>query len=173
LGVRELINRNNQLMMGVAIAGVALALVSIIILWRHREGPPVLGAGVQAFFSDDDGKTWFPDDATKIPPIDHNGKPAYRALVYRRGDSASFVSCLESFPPEVKTHIEQKAGSNLLDLQNAEFAAASQMLIKKPGAAHWLKDTPATDAGFMKLITSPDCPDGSKIMPTLVSPPEQ
>ena len=73
----------------------------------------------------------------------------------------------------MKAQIEQKAGSNLLDLQNAEFAAASQMLIKKPGAAQWLKDTPATDAGFMKLITSPDCPDGSKIMPTLVSPPEQ
>ena len=79
MGVRELIDRKNHLVMGVAIAAIAVALASILILWRHREGPPALGAGVQAFFSDDDGKTWFPDDAMKIPPFDHNGKPAYRA----------------------------------------------------------------------------------------------
>ena len=35
------------------------------------------------YFSDDDGKTYFQDDASKIAPFDHNGKQAVSAYLFR------------------------------------------------------------------------------------------
>lgn len=169
MALREFADRYRGVTVGLSIGAVLLAVVVMLMrLASHRQ--PTLPAGIQAFYSDDNGKTWFADDATKVPPFDHNGKPAYRAIVYRCGEGAAFVSCLESFPPEVKSRIEQAGDSNLLALQNAEFAALSDMLIKPPGATEWMKHTPANDAKFMQMITSPKCPDGSATTPTIVTP---
>ena len=59
----------------------------------------------QVFFTDDDGKTWFPDDAKRVPPFDRNGKPAVRAHVYKCGGK-TFVNHMERYTPEAKKKVE-------------------------------------------------------------------
>ena len=85
MGVRDWLNNNPKVVTGATI-GVVL-LVALLIFAKAGGGLGGSPAAVKdmAFFTDDDGATWFADDAKKIPPFDHNGKQAVRARVYRSG----------------------------------------------------------------------------------------
>ena len=56
------------------------------------------------YFTTDGGKTWFTDDAAKIPPwTTADGKTAYRVRVFKCGeDGEPFVNHLARYPDEVK-----------------------------------------------------------------------
>jgi len=60
------------------ICGVIVVAVLGIVL-----STTVASATHRAYFSDDDGKTFFVDDIEKIVPFDHDGKPGFRAMVYQ------------------------------------------------------------------------------------------
>ena len=78
MGVREAINTKRNI--GYAIGG-AFLIIAIAIL-AYTEWPQHHFSGKTAFYSDDDGQTWFIDSVYKTVPFDHNGKPAYRAVIY-------------------------------------------------------------------------------------------
>ena len=84
-------------------AKVALAagllVVAVILLWLFYPAGrrQAVGEGQrQAFYSDDDGATWFADAADRLPPFDHDGKPAFSAFVYEC-DGKPFVNHLERY----------------------------------------------------------------------------
>ena len=77
------VQREQQLGLGVAAA---------ILIWRSAIfGFQLFGGGEQrqppaptsAFYTDDNGKTFFKDNIDKVVPFDHNGKQAYRADVFQ------------------------------------------------------------------------------------------
>src|SRR5690242_15812342 len=89
VGVRETLNRYPRTTM--VMIAIAL-LAAVYFLWSAMGGSTAGRSGTQAYFSIDDGKTWFVDDGKKIPPFQKGGKDAVRAYVYRCPDGTKFVS---------------------------------------------------------------------------------
>ena len=90
----------------------------------------------QAFYSDDDGKTWFLDDAVKISPFDHGGRQACRAVIFRCADGNLFVGYLARYSDAQRTQIRNQLSK---DPSSVSFLLASMAMseMKKPGEAKW------------------------------------
>jgi hypothetical protein len=131
VSVRETINQNRRVT-AIAIVGILL-LTSGLVLWQTRsEGPA--GSAKKAFFTVDDGKTWFADDIHKLSPFDHNGKIAYRCYVYSTEDGKTrFVSHLERYSDDAKKVKQQlDGGAKSLDPISMQ-ALMNGTEVKRPG----------------------------------------
>ena len=62
-----------------SLIAVCLMAIAVQLFGGHGRGTRRTD---QLFYSDDDGKTWFADDASKGSPFDHHGRPAYRAWYF-------------------------------------------------------------------------------------------
>jgi len=154
-----------------------LAVVGLFLLLRGRGGEPNAASGDgpridKAWFTTDDGKTWFADDKRKLPPFDHDGKPAVRCWVYScDGDKAPFAAYLERFEPRAKQRLDTLTASK----DSARTAAAGEieqlisngLEVKKPGAGSWI---PAASAAAL-TIRQPVCPSNPTKPAQLVVPP--
>ena len=143
MGIRETLNENPRLTTGIT-AGIII-LTLIWILWSVFGGggnTPTAGGVGKVFFTDDDGKSWFPDDATKIPPFDHNGKQAVRAHVYKC-DGKTFVNHMERYTADAKKKLEalQKKGGPIADPTLMESVQMSGLEYKSPGQGNWVRMT--------------------------------
>jgi hypothetical protein len=78
MGVRETLNKKKSLGIGLA----AIFLLGAAFLLTYTEWPQHHFSGHTAFYSDDDGQTWFIDSVYRTTPFDHNGKQAVRAMIY-------------------------------------------------------------------------------------------
>jgi len=87
MGVREKINSSRT--MGFVVAGVLLAVAAGQIAFFFR--PQHHQSATGAFYTDDDGQTYFADNVYKFPPWDHDGKQANMAMVYSSA-SGNFVA---------------------------------------------------------------------------------
>ena len=142
MGIRETLNENPRLTTGVT-AGI-IGVTLLWILWSTFGG----GGGVEggsgggkAFFTDDDGKTWFADDATKIPPFDRSGKQAVRAHVYKC-DGKTFVNHMERYTPDAKKKLEaamSQGSGAIADPTMMDTIQATGLEYKSPGQANWIK----------------------------------
>jgi hypothetical protein len=168
VGLRQQLNDNPRI---VAAVSGGLVLIALIMFIWPRSGLSGSGkpAGVtKEFFSTDDGKTWFPDDAGKLPPFDKDGKPAYRVRVYRCPHGKEFVSHLERYADG-----DRKRMQDLIDddkTRSMEFIKLeSEFEMKKSGGRDWIKLTPE-NAGRANALRVPKCPEGSTVGITRVSP---
>lgn len=165
MGIRQTINENPAIT--AAATGSVVLLAVIFIFYRllcsggDNVGGPVSN---KAFYTIDDGKNFFVDDAGKIPPFMHEGKPAVRAQVFTCDNGASkFVSYLEKFSDEDKRKLEEALSKNTsggapMAMQYMGFANA--LMVKKPGDKNWVKLNPQTTERFTRVMQT-KCPDGS------------
>src|SRR5580765_361837 len=86
---------------------VVLLLIGLAIIASQLRSASAPVSQSQAFFTIDDGKTWFADDAAKLPPFDKDGKQAVRAYVFRSDKGKVFVNHLERFKPDAKRAINK------------------------------------------------------------------
>ena len=81
MGIRETLEKNP---VAVKVAVGLMIVICAAVIYSEMHGPrqrdPALAR--KEFYSDDDGKTWFLEDMSKDSPFDHDGKPAYRAVVF-------------------------------------------------------------------------------------------
>lgn len=157
MGVRELVNQNRHVTIGVLVAVIVLVLAWIIYANRSDDAPPSPGEH-KAWFTLDDGKTWFADDARRIPPFDHQGRQAVRCFVYSCGHGKQFVSHLLRYTPEGKKMQEQLANQRSFD--PSQMAALQELTEIKPpntGDAKWIRRSNPRAAQLEK----PMCPEGS------------
>jgi hypothetical protein len=117
----------------------------------------------RGFFSSDDGKTWFADEAKNVPPFTKGGKEAVRAHVYRCPDGKQFVVWLERYTPESKKQLEAALNAKAGGPPSLP-TDAPQVEVKLPGAATWVRSTDAKAAAIM----TPKCAAGGE--PALVTP---
>ena len=159
MGIRQSINENPAITAGVTGAIIVLALVFIIVnALPHR--PHASGPG-KMFYTDDDGKTWFADDATKIPPfIDKDGKEAVLCNVYKCGQTGEpFVGYMLKYTPDGQKRMQDamnQPNGHMMDVPPNVFP---DTMVKKPGAdQNWV--TRVDDPATYNKDTSPTCPDG-------------
>lgn len=138
---------------------VVFAILGLTLL-NSQKGEISTETISRAYFTDDDGKTYFEDDVSKAFPFDRGGKSVYRAYVYRCGDKGK---------PFVGAVGRQSKPSGQSVTLNSNYKGETQpgpIEIRKPGTENWV--TLASPDG-MKLIQSL-CPDGR---PQAVIPGEE
>lgn len=152
MSVRQKLNEHPRIAAALG-AAIIVAGLCVIALQIFGDRPQTVDAKV--FFSDDDGATWFAVDGDKIPPIDHNGRPAYRAWVCKCEKSGKiFVNHLERYTDADRQKIEEGGGLHKPATVNIHPE------IKKPGAQDWVAaDKPLA----YEKIKEVACPDGSPV----------
>src|SRR5512138_2206408 len=149
----------------------AIAIIVIVILvaacgwflWSEMK-PAGAKPAKAAFFTVDDGATWFVDDVDKFPPFDKDGKPAVRAYLYKcSGSNKPVVGYLEQYTAKGKTVIEKytaerKANPQVMPASLGEFASMGigAMEVKKPGEKAWINKREGTAQQIMQF----KCPSG-------------
>jgi hypothetical protein len=154
MGIRQTLQAHRGVAILVSFALMACASFGVVLHARSSADRD----GQMAWFTDDDGKTRFPDDASKVPPFDHHGKPAVRCYVYTCGDGKQWVSHLLRYTPEGQKLRE--AAQPVRDFDPASVARIqSTVEVKLPGTG---------DKGWVKLsdprgaaIQTPKCPHGT------------
>lgn len=164
MGIRESLNQNPAVASGAVIGIVVLAMIFLVYNYAGNKTPGADGAA-QAYFSDDDGKSYFPDDARKVTPFDHNGKSAVLCFVFSCDDSKTkFVGYLQRYTPEGK-----KMRESQLKPAGPKMGVEEMIIpieVKKPGDKEWVR---TTDPRFA-AIASVRCPDGSMNNLTQITP---
>jgi hypothetical protein len=142
-------------------ACVATGLALCFIAWTLMTPTPnTAGPPDEAFYTTDDGKTLFADDAAKVAPFDHDGRQAVRAYVFTcDGGTTGFVQYLEKYSDEVKRQLEPQSG------RPGWRPPTSMALVKRPGPGQWV---PGMSQEASRL-TLPSCP-GGKGPPRQVTP---
>lgn len=150
--------------------GAAVVLIAAALLIWLRSGPdPNHPIDRSAFYSVDDGKTWFVGSADKLPPFEHEGSQAVRAYVYScDGGKTLFVGYLERLSASARRLLEEDARSRQPSLGVAELSrAANDVEVKKPAGPEWVKRTDPRAADIMAV----QAPAGNKGVPVLVESP--
>lgn len=173
MGLRETLNKNPIIVY--AAAAVLIGTAGYFIFGQIKGG---VGKATGAYYTSDDGKTWFEDDINKAVPYTVDGKETYRAYVFScKGNK--FVGFVEKYTPEYKAIVEKanavraklasepaKQGPQMdpPEIQQAVLGGINGRLIKKPGDTKWYRQSEpgASNAADVK------CPDGT--MPDSVTP---
>jgi hypothetical protein len=155
--VRELIKGKQSAAVALAVVMIAGAAVAIYVQARDSSAGPG-----SAYFSTDDGKTFFADSATKLPPFDKGGKPAYRAHVFECGGKR-VVGYLSRYRPEAIAALQEAAaarGTGKPPRNAAALAAVGTygLELKRPGDPGWANQADPRVATMIRVYR---CPDGS------------
>ena len=163
--MRELLSKWPKTSGVVAALAVAASIAYVVHTWTNRGGDlPVFPD--KAFYSDDDGATWFADSDSKVPPYqDNNGREAVLANVFScDGGKHAWVQYLQKYTPETKAGLEaQHAGK---DAPPGTPGPLAGELVKRPGPGKWIHLSDPAAAAVM----TPKCPDGQSGTPQPVTP---
>ena len=117
----------------------------------------------RAYYSSDDGQTYFVDDFFKSYPFDHDGQQAYRAYMFQDPTGKKFVGYLERYRTEGIKQLDDllaRGGMTQEQLRGAIQPLRSEYTeVKKPNdpKAKWYRAGSAQAEG----VASGRAPDGS------------
>jgi hypothetical protein len=159
VGIREKLNENRPMAVGSAVA-IAIVGVLLIVYEVHSVySLPRPKVETSAYFSDDDGATYFADSISRIPPFDHDGKQAVSAEVFScQNGQQLFIGFLRRFRGP-------KQGQPVAPAVFPDETKAEVSLPLK-GERGWM---PVSSAAAVKIIDV-RCPDGSADDPKPVQP---
>jgi hypothetical protein len=161
--VREYLN--NHPVFGGAFGLAVLSVVIGLIYYMQVEKNDVQRALTLAWYSDDDGKSWYSDNKNLNPPFDRGGKTVVRAFVFRcTGDNHEFVGYLQRYAASAKKAIED-AHEQVVEQKIPppiglyESIEKNGLEVKRPGDADWVnvRDPKA------KSIEKVTCPSGGTV----------
>ena len=154
MSLRETINKNPK--QTTALTAGIIGLAFIVILWQACGGGG--GGPGKSYYTIDDGKTFFEDDSTKIPPFKKDGKDAVRAHVFQCPGGQPFVGYLEMYSPQDKKMMEDAIAGKAPPAAYAGYTG--QAMVKKPGPGQqWIPLMPGTTQ-FYSAVVQVTCPDG-------------
>jgi hypothetical protein len=155
VSLREKLNQNQGLIIGV-VCGLIVLTIFLAFLILRTPGGTANGPRYHPdkdFFSDDDGHSWFIDDAKNIPPFDHGGRQANRAALFIDSNDRKFVGFLESYDPAVKAKMEQelKSGRSL-----GEVVQENPPKVKKALGGSWATNPRSPEYSRALTVIGPD-----------------
>jgi hypothetical protein len=149
MGVRESLNRRPGLVaaVGLLVVGAALLFIRRQVV-SHGEVLPAM-----AFYTIDDGKTWFKSEA--VPgEVRNDGKTAIKCFVFKTSGGKEFVGYLQ------RTGSPPKATTGKSDLpEPGAGSSATSLMIKRPGESEWI---PAMSAAANEIYNNVIGPNGEK-----------
>ena len=155
MGVRQYLNERKGLTVGLATGAVALA--AVLILYQGANSSPTAPYEGKAYLTVDDGKTFFAADGMLLPPVDHEGKIAYRANVFTcDGGKTLWVGYIERYSEYGKAmmkemHEEQKKGA----MPQAVTELLEHIEIKRPGDNVWVRQSNVERAAPILAVRCP------------------
>jgi hypothetical protein len=173
LSIRQSLNAYPAAAMAGAGAIIVAALTFVLVRTCSSAGDPTRGTGsTKAYFTTDDGKTYFVDDAAHVPPFEVNkpGDPnhrkiAVRARVARCKGGQPYVALLEKYNEQDKRRLEQilKQQGEKANRLPRDYMGGVYATLKKPltGDQAWLPFN-ANNVQQWGALAVPTCPDGSK-----------
>jgi hypothetical protein len=140
--IRESLQRNRKV--GLTVAAIMILLaggIAAYYLWPHtRSFDPT-----RAFYSDDDGQTYFVDSVYDFPPFDHDGKTAVEAVLAESGGHY-FVAYLARYKPAARKQLQEKYDDAVrrdlpvqqvvIDFMGEAQFGLSGMEVKLPGSGN-------------------------------------
>jgi hypothetical protein len=136
------------------VVGIFAALsVAMVIFMVWRTSPPSSSPG-KAFYSIDDGLTYFSDSPERLPPFDYDGKVAVRAHVFKCNDGKKFVGYLERYTEPAKAILARHyggGGSASMTTDELKVLATGREF-KRPGPGGWMKLSPREMAGMVDFV---------------------
>jgi hypothetical protein len=160
MGVREAMNRNKPLAIAATLLAVGASVGFALLNWASGPIDPMAGTG-QAYYSVDDGKTYFVASSANVAPFDHQGKPAVQAQVYTAdGGKTKFVGYLMRFTPKgVEKMKAMRAGASARrTLPGLDPELQENTEVKKPGAPAWVKLSNVAAAAEVMTVRVPGDP---------------
>jgi hypothetical protein len=158
MGVRETLNQKPAVAAGAGAVLVGIAILAIVLNARQ-----VPGRLSQAFYTDDDGATYFADDIDKVTPIDHNVKPALRANVYRSGDKPPFVAYVSRHTEAARARIAELSAKAASDPESAAQLGQVRntgIEVRKPKETKWVG---LFSREGEQVTAHPHCPEGGQV----------
>jgi hypothetical protein len=152
LGIRETLNNKSSVAIAVMVCAVAFCAVVIAVELHGSKGEPPK----YAYFTTDDGKTWFSDSAIRLAPFDHNGSPAVRCFVFT-GPNGKFVGLLEKLTDDAHARLE-KTGDQIPPF-------GTPVMVKKPGDPNWKQMDISQESMMLIKILGPESSGIQQIMP--------
>ena len=147
MGVREFVEKNKRFVVPIFFGfAVALAAISMMNVRKDRALP---GPIAHAYYSDDEGKSFFVDDLDKAFPFQRNGKAAFRAFVFKCDDKK------EPFVGLLGRHAKS-GGGPAVDKRYTPKEQSGTIEVSKPGSNQWV---PFMSVEGQKLLASV-CPSG-------------
>jgi hypothetical protein len=137
-------------------AFIVIAAVIALELRGNNGKPPA-----ECYYSTDDGKTWFVDSSSKLPPFDHDGAQAVRCYVFKC-NSGKFAGLLEKYSDATQKHLIWMAQQ----VPPVASRTPPPVMVKKPGEKDW-QNMPSDREGMilMQNIASPDGSLAERVMP--------
>jgi hypothetical protein len=126
VGIRETMNKKPALTSGVVIGVIVLALAWMVYWYSPKS---TVKPNVSLYFTDDDGKTFYADAMSNLPPYQHNGKEAVLAHVYQIGSNPPFIAYLEKLTPDMQAILSTPS--------HPDVDSDTGTLVKRPGDADW------------------------------------
>ena len=137
MGLRDHLNDNPRVVTGLTVGVIVVVLA--LLLWPGGEGGSRVSSakGAKLFFTIDDGVSWFPDDADKVPPFQKDGRDAVRAVVFQCAGGQPFLGYLSRFTPDGKRVMEeaQKKGGRAAN----DPTLLETMEVKAPKSKDWVR----------------------------------
>jgi hypothetical protein len=126
MGVREAINKKPVLTNAVVVPITILALAAIVMeIWPKPPGKFI----DEFYFTDDGGKTYYPDGMANLPPYTHNGGEAVIAHVFQCGSNPPFIAYMEKLTPDMLDRMKSA------DPPDDDTPGT---LVKRPGDTDWV-----------------------------------
>ena len=142
---------------GIGIAA-ALLIVAALILGSQLRGGRESGAGplpTSAFYTDDNGKTFFKDDIDKFSPFDRGGKQAYRCSVFQDASGKQFVGLVFRHTESGRRELEAYFPNQSKDFDGSTRRGIEERGMQvKPVAASEKAWVPADDTTVTQLQAS-------------------
>ena len=157
MGVRQWFNDNARLTAAAA-AVIVLAAVGLVVMQVLAARPKIASGLPDAYFTVDDGQTFFVGNSASVPPFDYKGKPAVRAYVFKCGDER-FVGYLERFNPEAHKAMTGGTATPQHQIYGRE--------LKRPGESTWIK---SGDFTAVDKLAEVKCPHNGAHTPEPVEP---
>ena len=136
-GLREIINQKRSTFLAIAV----LLLIGAACYMAYMQWPePPPRGGDKAFYTVDDGQTWFVDSIYKTPPFKHDGSIAVRALVF------SYHNGRQTFCPVVERYAAEKKkvlDDAIADAQHEGKPLSSIALFKEPALENGMEVKPS------------------------------
>ena len=143
MGIREKLNQNPKAGVAIAATLVVVAVAAAALLTPGGDNPTFYGD--EAYFTDDDGQTYFAGPIDTVVPYTDGGKEVVRAHVFKCPSKGTFVAFLQRYTPKAQEAMKEAAEAKAAGRDPKDPGLVAQVdergsEYKLPGAGHpWVR----------------------------------